>query len=302
MLNLERLQALAAVYEHGSIRAAAETLHVTPSALSQQIAKLQQETGSALTAPLGRGLRLTPVGLLLAERARAILDLAARAEADLAALDTDVIGVVRVGSFTSASRVIVPRALTDLKRDHPQLDVRFMTDESDGLMAAVHDGGLDLALVDSWDGVPLRIPAGVDAECLYRDVVDVALPNDHPLASRQKVSLGELWDIAWVVWRPGQTFTDWLVQAMRRFGVEPKIQYDVADFATQLEFVAAGLGAAVVPRLASVWVSDAVTMVEVEPDLGREILAISRRDSDRPALRAVVQALQQSFDAQSPKP
>jgi DNA-binding transcriptional LysR family regulator len=299
VLNLDRLQAVVALHDHGSIRAAAQILHLTPSALSQQIARLQQEIGSPLTAPQGRGVRLTPVGLLLAERAKAILDLAARAEADVASLDTEVVGIVRIGSFTSASRVVVPRAIGDLRARYPDLEIRFHADESEALVDAVQQGVLDLALVDSWDGFPLLFPAGVHAQALYRDVADIALPNDHPLAHRASVSLEELADVAWVAWRPGETFTGWLIRTLRRHGVEPNIQYVVPEFATQLEFVAAGLGAAVVPRLAGVWVSDSVTLVEVDPSLGREILAISRRDSRRPALRAVVDALQRSFDTES---
>jgi DNA-binding transcriptional LysR family regulator len=299
VLNLDRLASLVAVRDHGSIRAAAQVLHLTPSALSQQLARLQQEIGSAVTAPHGRGIRLTPMGLLLAERATAILDLAARAESELASFDTAVAGIVRVGSFTSASRVIVPRAVRELKKAHPELEIRFHANDSEVLLDAVHQGILDLALVDSWDGSPLPVPAGVSAEVLYRDVADIALPNDHPLARRRKVSLEQLGDVAWVAWRPGETFTDWLIQTLRRRGIEPNIQYDVPEFATQLEFVAAGLGAAIVPRLASVWVSPAVSLVEVEPALGREILAVLRRDGDRPAVRAVVSALRDSFAAES---
>lgn len=299
MLSLERLKALRAVYEHGSIRAAARSLHVTPSALSQQIAKLQQEVGSALTASQGRGVRLTPAGLLLAERAEAILQLVARAESDLRVLDTEVLGVVRVGSFTSASRVIVPRAINELHKNHPQLEIRFQANEAEELIEAVHSGALDLALVDSYDGSPISIPAGVDVQALHRDVVDVALPRNHPLATHRRIALEQLGDVPWVAWRPGLTFADWLVQTMRRRGIEPNIQYEVPEFATQLAFVAAGLGAAVVPRLANVWVPASVALVEVEPVLGREILAIERRDGDRPAVRAVIDALQRSFETES---
>src|SRR6185312_71074 len=99
------------------------------------------------------------------------------------------------------------RALTELKALHPDLDIRFIAEDSDVLMNGIQDGTLDLALLDSWYGSPLHIPAGVTSQFLYHDVVDIALPNDHPLAGRTQLSLDELADIAWVVWRQGQTFT-----------------------------------------------------------------------------------------------
>src|SRR5690348_11387683 len=111
MLDLERLRALQAVSKHGSVRAAAEALHVTTSAVSQQLAKLERETGQQLLERQGRGVRLTDAAELLVSHADRILSLVEEARADLEAHRGAVVGEVWVAAFPTAVRGLIPGAL-----------------------------------------------------------------------------------------------------------------------------------------------------------------------------------------------
>ena len=168
------------------------------------------------------------------------------------------------------------------------------------MLPAVVARELDVALVDSWLTMPLRLPAGITHTLVYRDVVYVALPATHPLAGRTHVGLDEVADMSWSTWDKNTVFHDWLVQTLRREGVEPKVQYAVPEFATQLEFVAHGLAAAMVPELARVWVPPTVALLPTRPRIEREIYALCRADNNRPAVRVGIDTLQQTFAAMRP--
>lgn len=173
----------------------------------------------------------------------------ARAEADVASIGTVVAGELRIGSFSAATRSVIPHALTRLAQ-HPDLDVRFAAGDAEDLLVAVTRRALDLVVIDSWVTMPLQLPPDVAHTALHEDFADVAFPATHRPAGSESVDLEDLGDVAWVTSRQGESFHTWLVQTLRARGVEPSIRYEVPEFAAQLEFVAQGLGAALIPRLA----------------------------------------------------
>src|SRR5699024_3543489 len=276
MLNVERLRALCSVADLGTLAAAAEALHVTPSGVSQQLGRLEKELGVAVIEREGRGVRLTDAGTLLARRGHRILSLLERAESEVASLHGEVVGGLRLGAFVSASRTVLPRAVADLQDRHPHLEVTLTEGEAEQLMPQVLRRQLDLAVVDSWSTLPLEIPQDAAITFLHRDVADLALPADHALAGREPVGLSALSGVPWAAWSEGTGFHDWLVQSLRGEGVEPRIDYRVAEFATHMEFVARGLAAALIPRLAHLRVPDGVRVLPTEPELYRDVYALSR--------------------------
>src|SRR6266545_3701236 len=124
MLDLERLRALHAVSRYGTVSAAADVLHVTTSAVSQQVAKLERETGQKLLERNGRGVRLTDAAEILVGHAERILSLVEVAKADLEAHRGAAVGELSVAAFPTAIRGLVASALTNIRDDHPQLRVR----------------------------------------------------------------------------------------------------------------------------------------------------------------------------------
>ncbi|MDN5758869.1 MAG: LysR family transcriptional regulator [Tomitella sp.] len=295
MLNAERLRALCTVADLGSLASAAQALHITPSGVSQQLGRLENEVGAALLERQGRGVRLTDAGTLLARRGNEVLSLLERAESEVASLHGEVVGALRLGAFVSASRTVLPQTVADLRMSHPRLDVTLTEGESEQMIPLVLRRQVDLAVVDSWSTLPLQIPSDTAIGFLHRDVADLALPADHPLADREVVRLSDLSGVPWAAWSSGTGFHDWLVQSLRANGVEPRIDYRVAEFATHIEFARRGLAAALVPRLAHLDPPDGVRIVPTEPELSRDVLALSRRDNDRPTVRAGVAALRRAF-------
>ncbi|MER6984157.1 LysR substrate-binding domain-containing protein, partial [Streptomyces carpinensis] len=241
MLNLERLRTLDALARHGSVSGAADGLHVTTSAVSQQMAKLEREVGQQLLARNGRGVRLTDAGRLLAEHAARILSQVELAQSDLEAQRGQVVGALRLGAFPTAARGLFPMALCHLRARHPGLSVT--TDEVEPSLAvrAVLRGDVDMAVVLDWYNKPLPVPEGLTRAPILDDAADVALPAAHPYADRVEVDLEEFADDDWITWRDAEFCHEWLLDTLRSKGVEPRIAHRAEEHATQLALVAAGL-------------------------------------------------------------
>ncbi|MEV5242037.1 LysR family transcriptional regulator [Streptomyces cinnamoneus] len=292
MLNLERLRTLHAVARHGSVSAAADGLHVTTSAVSQQLSKLERETGQQLLAKNGRGVRLTDAGRLLAEHASRILSQVELAQADLEAQHGQAVGELLLGTFATAARGLFPAALVALRREHPQLRARLEEMEQDEAVSRVVRGDIDLAVVLDWYNKPLPVPEELTKAPLLDDRVDVAVPVGHPLAGREQVALEDFAEDEWISWPKGEFCHDWLLFTLRGKGVEPRIAHKADEHPTQLALVAAGLGIAVAPRLGRGPGPEGVCIVPVRPTMCRHVFAIWRVDADRrPSVRAAVDAL-----------
>jgi DNA-binding transcriptional LysR family regulator len=295
MLDLDRLRALSAVATYGSVSAAADVLHVTTSAVSQQVAKLERETGQKLLERNGRGVRLTDAAAMLAAHADRILAMVEEAESDLEAQRGEVVGELAVAAFPTAARGLVPTALRALGLKHPRLTVCLREQEPHAAVPLAVRGEIDLGIVQDWFNVPLAIPDGLVKSSLLDDVADVALPAGHRLAERSVVDLGELHGDSWIAQSPGAICRDWLVHTLRSAGLEPRVAHTADEYATQLALVAVGLGAAIVPRLGRCDIPDGVRIVPVRPALTRHVYAIWRAEAARrPAIQAAVAALRAS--------
>ncbi|MET9802919.1 LysR family transcriptional regulator [Streptomyces sp. NPDC006368] len=294
MLNLERLRTLDALARHGSVSGAADGLHVTTSAVSQQLAKLEREIGQQLVTKNGRGVRLTDAGQLLADHAARILSQVEIAQADIEAQRGQVVGEVRLAGFPTAARGLFPAAVSMLRRDHPDLAVRTSELEPERGIQHVLRGDMDLAVVLDWSNKRLPVPGGLAREPLLDDAADVAMPADHPLAGRDEVDLEDFADDDWVSWPEGEFCYDWLMFTLRSKGIEPRIAHLAGEHHTQLALIQAGLGVCVTPRLGRGPIPQGVTLVPVRQPMRRHIYAVWRADADRrPSIRAAVEALRE---------
>ncbi|WP_433249908.1 LysR family transcriptional regulator [Streptosporangium sp. CA-135522] len=292
MLDLNRLKALHAVSVYGSVGAAADALMVTASAVSQQLAKLERETGATLLERNGRGVRLTDAAGLLADHAERILALVETAEADFEALRGEVVGRLSIAAFPTAARGLMPAALTYLHERHPDLRLEMFEREPERQVREVARGELDLAVIQDWMNRPLAIPEGLSRATLFDDVADAILPAGHPMAGRPEIELAELAGERWISSSPGTICHDWLVHTLRAAELEPDITCRADEYPTQLALVAAGQGCAIIPRLGRDFVPEGVRVVPIRPRPIRKIYAIWRSDAARrPAIRAAVDAL-----------
>ncbi|WP_406262674.1 LysR family transcriptional regulator [Actinacidiphila glaucinigra] len=295
MLNLGRLRILHAISTYGSVSAAADVLHVTTSAVSQQMGKLERETGQILLAKNGRGVRLTDAGRLLSGHADRILSLVELAHSDLEAHRGAAVGELRMAAFPTSVRGLFPQALAATRRDHPKLRAMVHEMEPQDALARLVRGDIDLAVVLDWYNKPLSLPGGLAKEPLLDDIADVVVPEGHHLAGRAEVDLGELADDDWIAWPDGGFCHEWLLFTLRGKGVEPRIAHHAEEHPTVLALVAAGLGVAVVPRLGRGPLPAGVRAIRVRHTMKRHIYAVWRSDADRrPAIRAAVDALRRA--------
>src|SRR5437868_1246014 len=301
MLDLERLRALHTFATNVSVSAAADVLHVTTSAVSQQLAKLERETGQKLLERNGRGVRLTDAAELLVAHAERILSLVEQAQADLEAHRGSVVGQLSIAAFPTAVRGLMPAALRRLGSDHP--DLRVLLREEDPLrsMPLVSRGDLDMAVVQDWNNEPLPLPDGLHKGVICHDIADIALPAGHPLAGRDAIELKEVAGDTWISSSPDSICCDWLLRTLRSIDSEPRIDHMAYEFATQLALVSAGLGNTILPRLGRCDVPPDVAIVPLAEPLSRRVYAVWREEAARrPAIRAAVTALRAAVPSDVP--
>ncbi|MFF7203605.1 LysR family transcriptional regulator [Streptomyces sp. NPDC008141] len=293
MLDVRRMQVLRAVVTSGSVTAAAANLGYTPSAVSQQVAALEKQAGTALLERVGRGVQPTAAGRLLTEHADVISRNIAEAETALADLREGRTGRLAVRYFATAGGTIVAPALADLRRTHPgvRIDLRLI-DPEDPLPEVKH-GRADLAVVVQ---PPDRPREDVRLVHLLDDPYRAVLPKGHPLAARRVIDLADLAGERWIgsEW-PGPCL-DVVLGACGAAGFTPDIVVQSEDYATAQGFVAAGLGVGLMPRIGLGNRHPGVVVRKVRrPEPVRAIHAAVRESSlTQPALRALLDALKQA--------
>src|SRR3954470_8079435 len=302
MLDLKRLRFLRELDERGTIAAVADALQFTPSAVSQQLALLERETGVKLLERAGRGVRLTDPALVLVEHARTLLDEAARAEADLAAAVRSVTRRARLPSFQSAALRIAVPAMTQLARDAPELRCELVGGEPEQALPALALGDLDLVLGDEWQHGPRRLAAGLERHDLLEDPVHLALPARHPAARRHRdaVPLAAVADAIWVTGHAGMGWDDMTVRTCREHGgFDPDIRHRTNDANASLALVARGLAVALLPKFAVPARQRGLALREIAgSSAARAIFAVTRAtDAARPSTRAVLAAVRRAAAA-----
>ncbi|SHG86462.1 LysR family transcriptional regulator [Streptoalloteichus hindustanus] len=291
MIELGRLRALHAVAAYGTVTEAARVLCCTPSAVSQQLTKLERETRSRLVERDGRRLRLTDAGQVLADHAARVLDAVERAEVALEAAQQDVVGEVRVASFATGARALFPTVLPDLAARHPELRVRVVEMDPYPALDDLVRGGVDLVVAHDWRGMRLHWPSTAARRPLGPDTVDLVVPAAHPLAARPVVPTAELHGLEWVAQPPGTICHDLLFSLVS----DPVIRC-YGEYELQLALVAVGIGVAMVPRLARPTLPAGTVAVPLEPAPTREVaLAWRESSAGRPSVRAVADAIERAW-------
>jgi DNA-binding transcriptional LysR family regulator len=303
MMDLGRLRALHAVAVHGSVGRAAAALGYTPSAVSQQISKLERETRTPLLEKRGRGVVLTDAAQELVRTAETVLALVEQAEVGLEARRGQVRGKLFLAAFATAARGLLPAVLADLTERYPDLELRVL--ESDPYLMAdlVARGEVDLAVVQDWPNTPLATPEGVARRPLGVDVVDAVLPVDHPLAARDLLSVSDLLGQRWVNTPAGTICHDWLLRTLREAGEEPDIRFQATEFDTQIALIGAGLCLGLVPRLGRAPLPTGVVARPIAPEPTRRVSVLWREQaSRRPAIIAALETLRRHWPERAAAP
>ncbi|MBV6699728.1 LysR family transcriptional regulator [Kitasatospora aureofaciens] len=299
MIDVQRLRILRAVAEHGSFNRAAAALHLTPSAVSQQVAALERGLGTAVVVRSTRGVTFTEAGRVMVETATAI-----SAELRHAREQIDQLTAERpkltIATFTSGGRVLLPTALAAFATEHPEVELHLVEREPEDSLPMVRQGVADLALAYHFDGpLPARPGdrSGLDWLALTDDPLSVVLPAGHRLAGRASLDLGELAAERWVL---GCLKT---AAFLRRYaelaGFELLVRGSTTDYFFARSLVAAGVGVSLVPSVALTPEQPGTVVVPVQPPRpARHIgIATARRRVRQPYTAALVRALQHAAES-----
>lgn len=290
-----------AIAEEGSFTAAALSLGYTQPAVSQMVRRLEQRTGTALVERVGRSVRLTEAGEVLARHAGPVLKALDAAEEEVAAIAGLRAGRVRLMAFPSSSATLVPRALALVKQRYPAVKVTFTEAEPPESLAALRAGECDLAVAFAYEGTDLgRGEEDLELFSIHKlmdDEVRLALPRTHPLATRTEVDLSDLADESWIAGCP--RCRGHLLQMCHDEGFNPNVAFETEDYVAVMGLVSEGLGVALIPDLIlrTAHHHDVVTL-PIKPASRRHIHIVTTPDLERvPAVQATIEALEESVKA-----
>ncbi len=293
MLDVRRMRVLREVAARGSFSAAADSLAYTQSAVSQQIAALEREAGTRLVERSARGVRLTDAGRSLVAHADVILARLADAEAELEAIAGLRGGRLRLASFPSAGATIMPEAIARFRDRHPAVELTLEPAEPEPSIAKLRAGEVDLVL-DITAGFRPPRDDGVERTHLIDDPMYVCLPAGHPLAHKRDLKLEELAEESWILGTTGSCpDASIFLRSCQLAGFEPDVAFNSDDYFAIQGFVAAGMGASLIPDLALITVRDDIVVRSLGNRApARIIWAATMRDSFcSPAKQAMLDVL-----------
>ncbi|MDF3316850.1 LysR family transcriptional regulator [Rhodococcus sp. C3V] len=252
MLDVRRLKLLRELALRGTIVAVAEALSFSPSAVSQQLAVLEREAGVPLLERTGRRVRLTPAGENLARHAEAILQRLEQASGELVDARRGLAGPLRIGTFPTAARAILPAALIALSRELPGLEPMVSEIDPADVADDLRAGTLDLALIHDYDFVPRPTEPGLTTLPLCSEAVYLASSDIESDSHDAVASLTDCVERPWITAIPGTACHAMTIRACQAAGFTPKVRHHIDEFATVLALVAAGQGVSLVPELGAI--------------------------------------------------
>ncbi len=283
-----------AIADEGSFTAAAGSLGYSQPAISQMVRRLEQRFGTVLVERVGRHVRLTEAGAVLARHATTVLSALDAAEEEVAAIAGLRAGRVRLMAFPSSSASLVPRALALVKERHPEVTVTFGEAEPPESLAALRAGECDVAVAFAYEGVD--VGRGEDLEPfvirkLMDDEVRLVVPPTHAVAGETAVDLASVANDPWIAGCP--RCRGHLVSLARSAGFAPDVAFETEDYVAVMGLVSEGLGVALVPDLIlRAAHHPGVVAKPLVQASRRQIHAVTTHDLQQvPAVRATLDAL-----------
>ena len=282
MLDVTRLRVIDAVARHGSVTAAARELHYSQPSVTHHLGRLEAETGAQLLQRVGRGIRLTPAGQLLADRAAEIIGRIDAADAELSAHVGLTAGRVRLAGFSSAIGSLVPPAVAALASAHPDLEITLIDIHPPDAIELLRTGQADVAIIFRYDETEPE-PPGVRLHHLLDD-------PQYLLSAKRGVRLAGLSDATWIA--GCERCRSHLLALCADAGFTPRIGYTSDDMVVMQALVVAGLGVATLPGLAlRAHRAEGIVAHEL-PGSKRHVYAATYGEPpDPPATRALLEAL-----------
>lgn len=287
MLDVRRILLFAEVARRGSVTATARALNYTPSAVSQQVSRLEAEAGQPLLERHARGVTLTDAGRVLAERAE-------RIERELRAADNELAdfaglraGTLRVGTFPTAGASLLPSAVIAFREAHPDVRLTVRSARIAGLWSMLENREIELSLMWDYDWCRIDREDAVVTP-LLDDPPALLVSDRHPLTGRSSATLAEVAGDPWITRAEQHPVAEALDRSCRAAGFEPQIAYEAHDYQEAQAMVAAGIGVALAPNLALEGIRPGVSVLPLQPPAPvRRILLVRMSDhSLTPAAQA----------------
>ena len=295
---MRRLLVLQELNRQGTVNAAAAALHLTPSAVSQQLAALSRELGCQITEKEGRNLRITSAGQLLLGHADEISAKLEALKSDLERHHLGEVGLVRIGAFqTAAKRIVVP-ACAALALTHSRLEVNISQVDAPRSFQDLIAGRLDIALSVEYVGSPPRTDPRFSRIELMQDEFRALLPAGHRYAKKTRLELRDLRDEPWIGSITGSPCHFVTMAACAAAGFAPQVRHEIDDWAITIELVAAGLGVGLIPTLAQPAPRSDIAIVPLSGrPAARNIVAFTRRGTEEsPTIARVITAMKEAVD------
>ncbi|WFR82871.1 LysR family transcriptional regulator [Arthrobacter sp. Y-9] len=276
-----RLITLRVFGQCGTIGATAELTGYSPSAVSAQLRELQRVLGMQLLTKDGRGLRLTTTGRILVAGSDALIAEWERLRAAAMEAGDQVQSHFGLGGFsTAAAHLLAPLAAT-LRSTRPLVDVQVLEADPARCFDLLVAERIDLAVIIAMQSDAQEEDQRFEKTVLLDDPLDVIVPADHPLASRDVVTLEELASEPWITEAVGSTYHSLFTAAFTAVGVTPRIAHEASEWETMIAFVGAGLGVGLLPRLAPLRGAENVVRLRISGKgrPSRRIIAVARRGS-----------------------
>jgi DNA-binding transcriptional LysR family regulator len=279
MIDPNHLRTLRALADHGTVVAAAETLHLSPSAVSQQLNSLARTTGCTLLEKRGRGVVLTQPAKILLEHADAILERFEQAESDMRSYQQGDAAVLRIGGFSSVLQSFVSEAVSTALHRNPGWSIQIEEVESEESMAMLLDRELDVSVVMIAPNRPLLADRRISLDPLLADTYRAVVPAVHPLGALDELDrLSRLAYEPWVLSRHWTSTHEIVMAACAVAGFQPRAAHNTTDFAASVAMVGHGLGVSVIPMLGLPRiVPDSVKILPIRVDPPTRHIAVAVR-------------------------
>jgi molybdate transport repressor ModE-like protein len=280
MLDVKRLRVLREVISSGSFSGAADNLHLSQSAVSQQVAALEREVGQPLLERTTDGPRLTAAGEVLLAHGDAVIARLEEAERELAEIAGLEGGRLRLMSFPTASAALVTQAMAEFRSRFPNIELHFAEGEPEDSIPALRSGEADLAVVFDYVAFPEDWGRDTSSELILEEPMRVALAPGHPLAASKTVKVEALADEDWLCGDKPSSCREHVLNCCRAAGFEPRISFESDDYQVLQGLVAAGLGVTLLPELAGEY--PGVVLRDIAPEAPtRRVWAVTREEASR---------------------
>lgn len=295
MLDVRRLLLLRDLSVHGTVTAVADLHGVTPSAVSQQLRQLEEETRSQLLERTGRSIRLTAAGRQLTLDTENVLTALEQAQTRLRSGPGTPTGPLRLACFPSALAPLAAPLGDALEGVHEDLRLHITEAEPDVAVRLLLQGRVDIALLYHYTNLAAPAPSGVMTSTLQTDPLVAVLRSDHPAFHPEglPIELRELADTAWIIAPPQTPCGDAVLQACRSVGFTPQVRHTCNDFLAMIALAASGGHTVLIPRMATAYLPPAMAVRPVtDSALARTVeVAVRHGTVHEPAIAACLATL-----------